>query len=102
MIITAMELSTANLTRSTMGMLDSILQENRADKLCEWDWPAMTIAPYDFGCFVTVPAQYQINPSAEVPEDLHNILTYASRLGVNLIRFDKDAEADENLPTYDW
>lgn len=104
MIHTCLDLSTGHLTRRTMGLLDSFLPENHVSKLEEWGWPAMTIATYDHGCFVTVPEHdhTSIDQREALPRDLRDVLVYAQLLGIPLLRFDSDGDVIDGLPTYEW
>lgn len=97
MIITAMELCTSNLTQRTAQICEVACKTGSSNM----DWPAMSMASYPEGWFMAVPERQYIMAS-ELPEDLFDVLIYARDLGVNLIRFDRDAEPDTNLPTYDW
>jgi len=61
-------------------------------------WPAMTIAPYPSGVFLTVPEH---GSSLEaLPIDLARLLSTAQARGVVMIRLDAEADIDDALPAY--
>ena len=98
MILTAMGLCTSNVTQRTAEICAAACKVGAV----EMGWPAMTMASYREGWFTTVPERQYLAENTALPEDLLTVLLYARNLGVDLIRFDKDADTDLNLPTYDW
>jgi hypothetical protein len=92
-----LDLSTGHVMQATMDLLS-----NGGLDLCrEQGWPAMTIAPYPFGCFVTVPNMTQEAIDA-LPPDLCEVFEYAFNLAVRLVRFDSDGDQIDELQHYDW
>ncbi len=95
-----LDLSTAHLSRDTRNLLD------RYDGVNNWQalgWPAITLASYEYGWFVTVPpvelpdVAYQME---SMPADLRCCLLEASVQGCDLVRFDADGHIDGDLPYY--
>lgn len=100
MIHTYLDLSTDHLAQETMRQLNELTAGDRL----QLGWPAMTVAPYEYGAFVTVPDPNHV-PLAQygnTPTDLAAVLHYAQRLGIHLLRFDSDGDEIDNLPTHDW
>ncbi len=60
----------------------------------------MTVAPYDYGVFVSVPIKE--DEDQQLPEDLEAVLAYARGRNCIVVRFDKDADVVEGLQNYDW
>lgn len=83
------------------------LQQHTLDKLTQIDgkrqgWPAMTIATYREGVFVSVP-DFNLVSSEQMralPADLASMLLQAASEGAQLIRFDADGYVDGDLPYY--
>lgn len=92
------DLSTGHLTVATRSMLDRF---DASDRMAV-GWPAMTIAGYEYGWFISVPA-FDLPDIAEqckaLPKDLSDVLSYAYRHGAQLVRFDADGWTYD-LPTY--
>ncbi len=66
-------------------------------------WPALTIAPYGYGYFITVPDVMAPGVSEQMynlPPDLAFLLTHAASEECELIRFDTDGYVDGDLPWY--
>jgi hypothetical protein len=99
MIIPTIELSSGHLSRDTVDLLEGL----PLDILCGVKgWPAMQIAPYIFGWFITTPeAQYLQSPT-NLPEDLWRVLNFASIQGADIIRLDSEGRIENSLPHYDW
>jgi hypothetical protein len=104
-IHTYVDISTGHVSRATMELLSSA---GAIDNPCrEHGWPAMTIAPYEYGVFITVPnlddpeccSQQQRNA---LPLELELILTYALRHGAQVVRLDADGDVIEGLQLFDW
>jgi hypothetical protein len=67
-------------------------------------WPAMTVADYTYGWFITVPDLGQEDIARQMqamPQDLQDVLTHAYTEGCHLIRFDTDGDAIHSLPYYE-
>lgn len=95
MIHSYLDVSTEHITRGTMAKLES-----GSSHL--YGWPAMSIANYEYGCFVTVPLDTEPEQWEALPPDLAKVLDYARKLGAILVRFDAEGEPAHKLPTYDW
>lgn len=95
-----LDLVTNHLTRWTMNSLELLSSSDRN----ECGWPAMTVAPYDYGVFVTVPDFDHVLDTAlvEVPDDLLQVLEFAASKGCELVRFDASSDQIEDLPVYEW
>lgn len=112
-VLTYVDLSTAHVSRATMALLDFIGGRNDAvadsgRRLHEAGWPAMTVAPYECGVFISVPnadcAELGVAEAEArfLPLELTLILAYARRLGATLVCLDADAERVEGLQLFDW
>lgn len=65
----------------------------------------LTIAPYEYGVFVSVPSDVQEESaidSLDCAADLKVVLNYARAINCALLRFDRDAAATDALPVFDW
>jgi hypothetical protein len=101
MILQYLDLSTGHVKQETMHTLQKLATPYWFDS----SWPAMTIAGYDCGVFVTVPPlnEPDVAKQAEnLPPELANVLWGAFRVGAALIRFDADGEIDPTLPYFEW
>jgi len=100
MIATCLDISAHHVSQGTMKMLMKLDVETRIRQ----GWPAMTVAPYEHGVFMTVPEQQFLGIDAlkQMPDDLHSLLSAARLIGVNLLRLDQDGAIYPHLPTYDW
>lgn len=90
-----LDLSNHHLTRSTYEWLEGEADANPRRRLMT------TVAPYEYGIFVGVPADLDAVQALDGPEDLKAVLAFARGLGCNVVRFDRDADAVA-LPSYDW
>jgi len=100
MINTYIDISTGHLKQRTMNLLSSMDTTARYKA----GWPAMTVAPYDHGAFVTVPPLEELEVFAQMhalPTDLAAVLSLAFSRGATLVRFDADGDLI-NLPHYEW
>lgn len=99
MIHTYLDLSTAHITKDTADALDMVGNDGIV-----LGWPAMTIAPYEYGTFVTVPPLMPDDPGYHdrLPPDLRLVLDHARALGAYVVRFDADGDTVAELPTHDW
>lgn len=101
MIATCLDISAQHVSHSTMELLFNSSVENRAHD----GWPAMTVAPYEAGVFMTVPEREYLGTRdalKRMPEDLHTLLSAARLIGVNLLRLDEGGSIYPHLPLYDW
>ena len=94
-----LDVSTGHLSVATRNMLERFDASDRMSV----GWPAMTIAAYPHGWFVTVPP-FGVPDIAEqckaLPQDLYDVLCHAYKGGAELVRFDTDGEQID-LPTYE-
>lgn len=93
-VLAYLDCSVSHLSKKTMEMLNQGEQEGLA----------ITIAPYTFGAFVSVPL---FNDPGEtiaerLPADLHQVLKFASDRNCIIVRFDTDGDIIDGLPVYDW
>lgn len=99
---TYLDLSTGHLSRGTMHNLELLACPDHFDS----SWPAMTIAAYPHGVFITVPADCTEEQSAALPADLRAVFDYAKHpdreANIQLLRFDSDGDQLDNLPFYEW
>lgn len=93
---TYLDLSILHLTSLTMRQLHTA----KFDACQHLGWPAMTIAPYEYGVFISVPSQDA--GMSNVPADLHDAIRHAQSEGAEVIRFDVDGCAVDSLTTHEW
>jgi len=86
-----MDLSTNHVSKKTMDWLDAA--EERTE-------PTITIAPYDYGCFVGVPQEPETY--TELPKDLLAVLVFARANNCDVVRFDKDGETRSEIKLFNW
>lgn len=98
-----LDLCTNHVTQGTMDLL-STANKTRNDLAIWLGWPAMTIAPYEYGCFVTVPDFDNVEPDKlnALPVDLAAVLRYAFDGGCYVVRFDSSGDHIIGLKYYDW
>lgn len=71
-----------------------------------------TVAPYEYGYFVSVPPNQEGIAAIELrdvdndmllprPDDLIGVLRYARKHGCSIVRFDTDADKIEELPVFE-
>jgi hypothetical protein len=96
MILQYLDVSTSHVTRDTMQLLS-------------WGtlplgMPAMTVASYEYGAFVSVPEELALaSPEGQaLPADLLEVLQAARTLGCDVVRLDADGAQMDALPTYLW
>ncbi|HDR9174327.1 hypothetical protein [Burkholderia vietnamiensis] len=89
-VLRYLDVSTGHVTAETMDWFD--------DGKCS----ALTVAPYTYGAFVSVPFAASDIDDVECPEDLKTVLKFARNLGCDVIRFDADADTLVELPRYTW
>lgn len=85
-----LDLATNHVTQTTMDWLSQGAAEG------------FTVAPYDYGCFVVVPADVERVEALECPDDLKDVMRYAIKRDCHLIRFDALADSSENLHVFEW
>jgi hypothetical protein len=101
MLFTYLDLSTGHLSRVTMDALERIDADHNV-RSGNYGWPAMTVAAYEHGCFVTVPTDAEQEQWDALPTDLLSAITHARKLGAAVIRFDSDGETIDGLLVHDW
>lgn len=105
MIYTYLDLSTGHLSAGTSAMLDGLAElPHSHGAVAALDWPAMTIASYPYGYFVTVPPlnMPDVRSQAEnLPADLRACLEHAHTQGIHLLRFDAEGDALHCLEHFD-
>ena len=91
-VFSYLDCSTGHLTATTLRELGD----------CSL-FDGLTVADYDYGCFVSVPpADVDIDKEhAPLQEDLRIVLKFAQARGCYIVRFDSDGDEVEGLPTYD-
>lgn len=65
----------------------------------------LTIAPYEFGAFVTVPSDSEHGTKIDAlqcPDDLKVVLKHARSIGCALLRFDTEGGVVRGLPLFNW
>ncbi|MPQ56265.1 hypothetical protein [Duganella sp. FT27W] len=98
MIYTYLDLSTGHLSQKTKELLDEAADRQMAQ------WPAMTIAKYSYGYFVTVPdlGQQDVRDQATwLRADLRACLQYAHKQGIHMLRFDAEGDQVDGLEVFD-
>lgn len=85
---TYLDCSTRHISRATLDKLSA--GENYG--------AAMTVAPYDYGVFVSVPTED--DDIENLPEDLAAVLRFTRLRGCLIVRFDADGEVHVDLPGY--
>lgn len=90
-------LSTAHISEDVMLKLSRLTSVDRVNA----GWPAMTVAPYEYGVFLTVP-EYAMRDYARMPEALSDVLAYAKRHGADVLRLDADGPTVADLKPYEW
>lgn len=93
-VLKYLDLSTAHLTVETRVWLGGALPSR---PYCS----GITIAPYEYGCFCSVPGDLGAIERLECEDDLKTVLQYAMQLGCCVVRFDSDADCLGDLPTYE-
>lgn len=82
-----LDISTAHLRQNTFNNLSDIN-------------PPYTYK-YDEGVFISVPIKSEMD-NVDMPRDLRILLQYAWDNNIELIRMDRDANFDDDLPVYNW
>lgn len=77
------------------------LKENTINGLDSESFPISY--QYKEGVFIKIPEKtFYEELNVDEPRDLINLLNYAWKNGISLIRLDRDADIMEELPVYDW
>ena len=97
MKLTYLDLSTCHVRQETMAALG--VYESGAHDM---GWPAMTIASYECGAFITVPSEMSNEQMDALPSDLEEVLSWARAAGATLVRLNADGAIDPDLPTFEW
>lgn len=84
----------------TPAALDLLIMLDCRQRLAR-GWPAMTVAEYDYGVFLTVPNELTESQAAAMPASLVELLETARRHGAELVRLDSSGDAWPDLPEYD-
>jgi hypothetical protein len=95
--------------RSYLDLSTSHLRESTREKLDEMghfsahgDPTSFMVAPTGYGWFVSaVPADKDREEEDEIPDDLWAAMLHAKAHGADHILFDRDADTDADLPTYE-
>lgn len=90
MKLSYLDLSTCHVSEETMHSLDVAA--------CS----GLTIAPYEYGAFVSVPSESSDIDDMDCPNDLKQVLRYARSEGCDVVRFDQAAGILADLPYFDW
>lgn len=90
-----LDLSTGHLSEATMDWLN---EATPARSHCS----GLTIAPYEFGAFVSVPGESEAIDELECADDLKAVLRYARGINCDVLRFDSDGSTVSGLPRFNW
>lgn len=95
---TYIDMSTSHVSAGTMLLLEHGIKPV--------GWPAMTIAPYEYGVFVTVPPRPDDDEGEEawldLPSDLAAVLLFARAQDAYVVRLDADGDQVDGLDVFDW
>lgn len=90
-----LDLSTGHIPEATMEWLsEAVPTRSHCDGL--------TIAPYEYGAFVSVPGESETIEGLNCPEDLKVVLRHARGLDCDVVRLDVAAEQLAELQHFDW
>jgi hypothetical protein len=93
----------ANYLDCSTGMLSHETYVQLTGHLIMGEWPAMTVAPYEFGVFISVPPASHIYEHADgLPEDLFCLLIYADEHDCQVIRLDAEGDRLDDLHFHEW
>ena len=58
----------------------------------------------DYGWFIHIPREWEYiqDLKNKIPDELYNCCVYAFKQKADWIMFDRDADEDPNLPTFEW
>lgn len=101
-MLTYLDLSTCHVQEETMREIERMQD---AGKRLALHWPAMTIASYDYGAFLTVPEfedEDEKRHIQKLPFDLQAVFDYANLLGATVVRLNSDSDVIKGLPVYHW
>lgn len=88
-----LDLSTGHLSEETMDWINEA-SPNRSH--CS----GLSIAPYEYGAFVSVPGEGDSIDDLECSEDLKEVLRFAMGQGCDVVRLDADAGYLSELPMF--
>jgi hypothetical protein len=94
-VFSYLDLSTGHVSKKTMEWLNAALP---IESHCH----GLTIAPYEYGAFVSVPSKAETIDERECPDDLKTVLKFAQQKSCSIVRFDRDGETIEDLPYFNW
>jgi len=64
--------------------------------------PGITVAPYKYGVFVSVPGESANIMKLKCADDLKAVLLFGRTKGCDVVRFDADAPSITELPVFEW
>lgn len=89
-----LDCSTSHISKQTMELLD----QGEGSGLS-----FMSVAPYKYGAFVTVPDDADDAECVRaMPNDLAKVLAFAHGRGCQVVRFDADGATYDELPSFSW
>ncbi len=94
-VFSYLDLSTGHVSEETMHWLGDATP---AKSHCM----GITIAPYEYGAFVSVPSDAAAFEELECADDLKAVLHYAKGLNCDVVRFDSDGDTVPGLPHFNW
>lgn len=101
---TVLELSTAHVTEEVAAVLDRELDHRAQQEPCfpPWTWEQSVMGSIlsEYGWWLYANDDPGMWP--DFPECLQAIFALAKDLGASWIKFDRDADPIEELPTYEW
>ena len=95
----------ANARQSLIRMLDistAHLEESTCQALCAGGLEIASAPWAEYGAICWVPEERMLDEYAHLPQDLLQVLRYASTHGIAYVKFDCDAEPHPALPAYQW
>lgn len=95
MKLSYLDLSSSHVSEETMRQLETASDVRL--------FAGVTVAPYEYGAFVSVPADLSDIDAMEFPDDLKRVLQHARGQGCDIVRLDRDAGVLPDLPRlFDW
>lgn len=89
-----LDLSTGHLSAETR---DWLTEATPSYSPCS----SITIAQYEYGWFISIPANDESIDDLEVPDDLKSVLRYARNIGCDVVRLDADGIGADGLPVFE-
>jgi hypothetical protein len=89
-----LDLSTGHVSEQTMDWLN---EATPSQSHCS----GITVAPYEYGAFLSVPSEAAAIDDLECADDLKTVLKYARSIGCDVVRFDSDAMLVAGLQYFD-